>query len=1253
MLNNNVIIDLNYKDRETGQILRLKSIISNDFSVILGSPGSGKTQPLKKYEKSNPKVQFFKIVAGIKNLVLDDETEVLLLDGLDEFLLNDNCYKFFAQLKKFLNKSVKIVLTCRETEWTKELEDELNENYKTPKIYTIEPLNYRQQKELAFKYGIEDSFIETVDNKFLANPQMFSMILELWKNDKKDIKDKQTLFREFISLASDESNVLYKKYMLKEEDKLYRYLGYLAFFYIFSDMREFNDKSLKIIACDSYEREIIDKVIKTRLFSDRTFIHRPIAEFILAKFILKALDSEKLNFRRIQSYFIKDKVAIPKLKGTYAWIRTLNNKYDFEKINAYEQLIYGDIPKLEERKGFILQVKEESKKNPYFRYNLRNETSDIDTLSQEKALYSTEIENFLIDEFDKTKDLNNNYPMFIVNILTKGEAATKKYIISSIKNNSINEHFITCFMTLFKDDKTTLDFILDKVSKGNIADKNNHIKEQYISLLHDELRGNEIGKIISSYNYTDSYITIYFIEFDELDIVKQEEIIASLGQNITTSNKYIDNNIEKLIERFLVNIILAYCDNQISNEKAYQTFKKVRELFYKNDNRLANINIPTYRLNISQQKIVENLFEFFFEKYVEDILSSPPDRDGRYYFFNFDNYFFYDENIDKLKVFLLTVDKEYTENIKKELLINTLPYSNDSNLNKIITKAEEHDLKDWLEEKIKVRKQIREEDKLKQKQQSDAWTLAERKEIDGFINYISIRSDDDLYKNLQFMYYIANLFLFENNKLQKLPFDVKRRLNNLLQNFIYTKGVSHLTIESIVKEDFLDKRRYISNICFVSTYLNEDNLSKIPKDIKKYLYINALRYKYYKISTDSFLEYIENDIEFAIKTLNETVGIIIDEYFPEIKSFFGKYLDKDNIEDLKLFVGISADNKESLQNELAKQFLYKYANKLCVSEQDFSEFISISNLKEAKAIEKLIKNAEVNFDLDDACYLKEILMKNHKLFQCMDKIRLVSFIMKQFVSEKDFGTLNNYITKEYDLFLFLANNLFPCLSYMELSQLLELPYINKDIWGDKIYQRIQENRQISFKNHKYEVEVVKGLILENKIVDYRDFFEETCYRLENLKNEIESNRNNDKLDFYNEPKETSKKVYSPKDEDRCRDVILRRLSDKYIDILCTSEKLEADNRADLNIKYKSNIEYEVQIECKKDKHRKLYESINNQLIKLYLEDKVEYGIYLIFYFGEKRKNKQYMFNKLEKGIQEEYKNKIKVICIDLTVIKKV
>lgn len=533
---------------------------------------------------------------------------------------------------------------------------------------------------------------------------------------------------------------------------------------------------------------------------------------------------------------------------------------------------------------------------------------------------------------------------------------------------------------------------------------------------------------------------------------------------------------------------MAYCDNQINNEKAYQTFKEIKELFYKDDNRLVNINIPTYRLNISQQKIVENLFEFFFEKYVEDILSSPPDRDGRYYFFNFDNSFFYNKRIDKLKVFLLTIDKEYSEGIKKELLINALSHSNDSNISQIINKAEKHNLKAWIEEKIEVGKQVSEEYKLKQKQRSDAWALAEQKKIGIFIDDISNRSDKELHKNEKFMYQIANLFLFESRKLEKLPFEVKSRLDNLLQNFIYTKGVSDLTIESIVKEDFLKKIRPISYICFVSTHFNETIEKDISGAIKEYLYINILKFKYYQINADIFLEYIENDVEFAIKTLNKTVDIIIDEYFPEMKYFFKKYLDKDNITDLKLFIDIRADNEESLKNELAKQFLYKYADKLYSDEQDLLNFINISNLKEAKALERLIKNQEVSFDLDDACYLKQIMMKNNKLFQCIDKVRLVSFIMKQFVSENDFDIKNGFPSKKEDLQWFLNDNLLLCLSDIESRQLLELPYINKDIWRNRIYQRIQENERISLRNYKYEVDVIKDLILENKIIDYRDFF---------------------------------------------------------------------------------------------------------------------------------------------------------------------
>jgi hypothetical protein len=147
-----------------------------------------------------------------------------------------------------------------------------------------------------------------------------------------------------------------------------------------------------------------------------------------------------------------------------------------------------------------------------------------------------------------------------------------------------------------------------------------------------------------------------------------------------------------------------------------------------------------------------------------------------------------------------------------------------------------------------------------------------------------------------------------------------------------------------------------------------------------------------------------------------------------------------------------------------------------------------------------------------------------------------------------------------------------------------------------------------------------------------------------LKIEIEDNRHNDKNAFYNEIIGEKLK----KTEESCRDILYHRLQDKYggyIDL--TKELYEANNRVDINIRYQSDLSYEIQIECKRDDNPGLYQGVEDQLIDKYFSSGVQYGIYLIFYFGTK-KNKELMLKKVYKSIPNEYENFIKVICIDLT-----
>jgi hypothetical protein len=114
-----------------------------------------------------------------------------------------------------------------------------------------------------------------------------------------------------------------------------------------------------------------------------------------------------------------------------------------------------------------------------------------------------------------------------------------------------------------------------------------------------------------------------------------------------------------------------------------------------------------------------------------------------------------------------------------------------------------------------------------------------------------------------------------------------------------------------------------------------------------------------------------------------------------------------------------------------------------------------------------------------------------------------------------------------------------------------------------------------------------------------------------------------------------------------------RLKDKYgDDIELTKEKYEGDNRADINIKYKANTSFEVQVECKKDNNSDIDTGIPNQLIGKYLSSSAQYGIYLIFYFGKDKRNKEKLHDDLVNTIPPEYKNKIEVICIDLSKVMR-
>lgn len=84
----------------------------------------------------------------------------------------------------------------------------------------------------------------------------------------------------------------------------------------------------------------------------------------------------------------------------------------------------------------------------------------------------------------------------------------------------------------------------------------------------------------------------------------------------------------------------------------------------------------------------------------------------------------------------------------------------------------------------------------------------------------------------------------------------------------------------------------------------------------------------------------------------------------------------------------------------------------------------------------------------------------------------------------------------------------------------------------------------------------------------------------------------------------------------------------------------------MNVKFKDNLSFEVQIECKKDNNLDIINALKTQLIDKYFSSEAKYGIYLIFNFSKTLK-KDEMLNQFKALIPDEYIDNIKVIFMDM------
>lgn len=1257
------------------------SIDKNKIIIILGAPGSGKSTILKKYEYENKETsKYINIKEFIKfNIALEDTLEVLLLDGLDEYrvvsgdktlVVTEIGYK----LKELLNANpnLKVVISCREMDWYGEsdknaLKDKISYDVA---LFNIKPLTKKQQNNLADILEIQDKdiFLNKFQNKgFLDNPQMFWMLSKIWGKSRDEVSSKTNLYEQFI-LQSRENNINHDKSAIYiEENELFKISGYLAFYYIFSGIDKFYDSIIdKMLDSEKgFSKDSISNILKTKIFRENKFIHRTIAEYLLAKYIkrYKLEDGFFINKNRVKSLFIKNNRIPTELRGTYAWLCSVTKDIELIKIDPYYQAIHADNSLFDtnSKKEIIKSVREYSTNYPYF--------FEFGQKMELEGFYNEDLDDLLIEEYSKAITLDNHYIYFLNSIILQSEIPSKKIIRFSkdiLENNQVKTYHKSDFIKLLKLDFQYLKSLLEKIRLNELLDLEDLLKEELLKILYPiHINYKDVVKYLMLYT-TDVggycfylFNTEYKDKFELIDQIYKESYDKNREKKLI-----IPYNLKIFIEDYFLETLLEY-NKTLTAKEIYENiikhFKKYNERYYA-------ITFQSYKYEINDKvkeykKEIQQLANELYECYIDDMLTNPPEKFNIYGFYYYFNYM---TPNNQSEVLFKKLNDKYLKEINLKLFFSGLnllsngeqnkPIINDNIKNLIEKYNFEEEYKEWLNPK--------KQDWEIESENSEKARLTEIEEIKRKNEvYFKNKEDSDIKKTFSDLNWIANLTYIILNEEGKIYLEENtfERLKKILKDSLFCDLINPelLTLISLAKNS-QDAHRNIDKVYYVSLCLNEDNIQLNNIELEKYLYLNVLHHE--DISNIIKTNYNKNlestRINFVISLLKEYTGYLLQEHVPQLENLIMKFIkEENNLKNLKLIAKSKNSSEVDIDNSIFENFIFIYGFKLSREDLNFiiKDFIDIDfdnkNIIEALHILQVEKD---KFTITKAIGIYELIegfSKDFKVFKeelnSDIKVKIINYMMNAFYTEESIKNVNGIQSSKNPCADFLKNSSLKLLDMDELKKLKELQDSTNSIWKYRILNELNSKglQETDNLHGNYSLEEIKKFILTNSILSQEDFFTEICFKIEMLKQEIEDNRNNDKDIFYNTD------TYSSKTEEEARDIILQRLKDKYSEELYfTKESYEANNRVDINLKYIQNLSYEVQIECKRGDNSQLYRGIEEQLINKYFSSKVQNGIYLIFYFG-KPKNKELMLEKVYKSLPSDDEEKIKIFCIDLRLSK--
>ena len=358
---NNIFVNLTIKKYGDEEEFSLESALKKiDFVILLGNPGSGKTTLLNHFAQ-NSKTALYNIRDFLytNNIASDvSKKDYLLIDGFDELRSSSiDKYKPLYDIKNIIkdikkkNKNIKIVLSCRAMDWYDSEDMQILNKDFAPVVFFIQPLSGKQRNELTRQHlgNASDGFLKKIEIcPILDNPQILTMFLESYKDTENTSfpKTKKEIYEKFIESSCEKNKRRLKNSATLSVDEIYNYAGYLAYYNIFAGINLIKDDIIPEIADETngFPKNKLEEVQKTSLFkkmSFPTFVHRTVAEFLCAKFLL---DKGKLSEKKLITLCQipqRNKIA-SEYRGVFAWLCCFTESAELFEVDPYGQYIYGD-----------------------------------------------------------------------------------------------------------------------------------------------------------------------------------------------------------------------------------------------------------------------------------------------------------------------------------------------------------------------------------------------------------------------------------------------------------------------------------------------------------------------------------------------------------------------------------------------------------------------------------------------------------------------------------------------------------------------------------------------------------------------------------------------------------------------------------------------------------------------------------------------------------------------------------------------